>query len=169
MFLRLVVAFALVLAAGEADARGKQAKRDYGAYANAGVMNARDLTQTDLPVDGTATVNGIEMGCTGIGLEARERGEWKRFSVRVEFSGSYRQYIPGGRLVVKTWEGRKPIVNVRCDAPWILLDLEPGKYRVGGVMAGYSKPQSWIMRLKPNRKNTRRIVLHFDEVTGSDP
>jgi hypothetical protein len=171
MFLRLAaIAFALALATGDADARAKpRAKTDYSRYATAGVMNAGSLPETDLPVDGTAAVNGIEMGCTGIGKEARERPEWKRFSVRVEFSGAYRQYVPGGRLVIKTWDGKRPIVNVRCGAPWILLDLEPGKYRVGGVMEGYSRPQSWIMRLKPGRKTTRRIVLRFEELTGADP
>lgn len=146
-----------------------QSHRVKNPFAHTAVMNAGELTQTYLPVDEVTTVNGIEMGCTGIGLDAREDPRWERFKVRFEFSGAYHQYIPGGRLVVKTWEGKNPIIHVRCDAPWVLADLEPGKYRVAGVMGGYSHPQSWVMKLKPNRKKTRRIVLHFDEVKGAEP
>lgn len=175
---------AMFVFAGNADARTRAHHRHYPAhhnlrtmktkpvshaFAHTAVMNAGELTQTYLPIDEVTTVDGMRMACTGIGLEARERDDWKHFPVRFEFSGSYNQYLPGGRLVIKTWEGKKPVVNVRCDAPWILADLDPGKYRVAGVMAGYSHPQSWVMKLKPNRKKTRRIVLHFDEVVGSDP
>lgn len=168
----IALAAILVATAGSADARTHRKHHKHAVknpHAHTAVMHAGGLPETQIPVDSIITVDGMEVGCTGIGLEAREEARWKRFTTRVEFSGSYNQYIPGGRLVVKTWEGKKPLVNVRCDAPWILLDLEPGKYRVAGVMEGYSQPQSWIMRLKPNRKKTRRIVLHFDEVTGSDP
>ena len=176
----IALAAILVAVAGNADARtarahhhkhshhATHAKPVKHALAHTAVMNAGALTEAYLPVDGITTVNGMEMGCTGIGLEARQDPRWAHFSTRVEFSGAYNQYIPGGRLVIKTWDGKQPLVHVRCDAPWVLLDLEPGKYRVAGMMAGYS-PQSWVMKLKPNRKKTRRIVLHFDEVAGSDP
>ena len=141
--------------------------RNPGAHTN--VTNAGDLVETYLPVDEVTTVNGIELGCTGIGLDAREDPRWAHFPVRFEFSGAYHQYIPGGRLVIKTWDGKTPIVNVRCDAPWVLANIEPGKYRIAGVMEGYSHPQSWVMILKPHRKKTRRIVLHFAEIKGAAP
>ena len=172
---------AIFVFAGNADARHARAHHRHSHHAQAqshtvpesaahtGVMNAGELAETYLPDDDVTTVNGIEMGCTGIGIEARQDPRWKRFPVRFEFSGAYAQYFPGGILVVKTWDGRRPLIHVRCDAPWVLADLEPGKYRVAGAMEGYSYPQSWVMKLKPNRKKTRRIVLHFDEVVGSDP
>jgi|GEM_PF-1788943 len=183
MRLGAIALAAIFLFAGNADARTRahhhrhshhnvrtmQTKPVDPSVAHRGVMNAGELPETYLPIDEVTTVDGMRMACTGIGLEARQREDWKHFPVRFEFSGSYHQYLPGGRLVIKSWEGRRPLVHVRCDAPWILIDLEPGKYRVGGVMAGYSHPQSWVMILKPNRKKTRRIVLHFDEVVGSDP
>jgi hypothetical protein len=183
-FLRLgaIALAAIFVFAGSADARTRthahsadhklrtmHTKPVKQSVAHAGVMNAGQLTETYLPIDEVTTVDGMRMACTGIGLEAREREDWKHFRVRFEFSGGYNQYLPGGRLVIKSWEGRRPLVHVRCDAPWVLVDIEPGKYRVAGVMAGYSHPQSWIMKLKPNRKTARRIVLHFDEVVGSDP
>ncbi len=132
------------------------------------VMNAGDMAQTALPVDATTTVNGIEAGCTGIGIEARRESRWQAFPVRVEFSGAYHQYFPGGQLVVKDEHGQ-PLLNVRCDAPWVLLRLEPGKYRVAGVMGGYSRPQSWVMKLAPNRTRPRSVVFHFREIRGSQP
>jgi hypothetical protein len=132
------------------------------------VMNAGGMEEINLPVDGTTTVNGVEAGCTGIGIETRKNPRWKDFPVRVEFSGAYSQYFPGGQLVVKDEHGA-PLLNLHCDSPWILLRLEPGKYRLAGVMAGYSRPQSWVMKLKPRRTKTRRIVFHFREIKGSEP
>jgi hypothetical protein len=154
--------------AHHADARMAHMQRIPDSVAHTGVMNAGDIVETNLPVDGTITVNGIEMGCTGIGIEAREEARWAGFPVRVEFSGAQHQYFPGGSLVVKNAD-HTPLLSVRCDAPWVLLRLEPGKYRMAGLMAGYSYPQSWVMELKPNRKNPRRIVFHFGEVKGSTP
>jgi hypothetical protein len=140
----------------------------HNALSHTAVMNAGDMVETNLPMDSTVTVNGIEAGCTGIGINAREDPRWTSFPVRVEFSGAYHQYIPGGSLVVKD-EDRKPLLHVRCDAPWVLLRLEPGKYRMAGLMVGYSQPQSWVMKIKHNCKNPRRIVFHFDEVGSSTP
>jgi hypothetical protein len=136
--------------------------------AHTGVMNAGDMAQTTLPVDQVTTVNGVEAACTGFGLDAREDPRWQAYTVRVEFSGAYNQYVPAGLLVVKDAK-HVPLLNLRCDAPWLLLKLEPGKYRIAGMIAGHKHPQSWVMRLKPNRTHPRRIVLHFGDIGGAEP
>ncbi len=140
----------------------------HDALAHTGVMEVGDMVETNLPLDDTITLNGVEAGCTGIGEDAREDPRWESFPVRVEFSGAYNQYIPGGSLVVKDWD-HKPLLYVRCDGPWVLLRLEPGTYRMAGLMAGYSRPQSWVVKLDAERKKTRRVVFHFDDIRGSTP
>ena len=87
-----------------------------------------------LKLDHETVVNGIGVGCTGIG-QTKDLPKWNAYSVRVEFAD--RQ---GGLLadeILTLSKGGAEIFTVSCEGPWILLKLPPGEaYQVVGSVPG---------------------------------
>lgn len=89
-----------------------------------------------LPLDRTTTVQGVEAACSGLGKAQRDNPAWESFSVRVEFADPKAEYLTDAEVTVVTAAGR-PVLHVSCAAPWVLMRLPPGDYRVSGhLLAG---------------------------------
>jgi hypothetical protein len=89
-----------------------------------------------MPLDRTTTVQGVETACTGLGKTQRDNPAWESFSVRVEFADAKAEYLTDAEVMVVTAQG-KPVLHVSCAAPWVLMRLPPGDYRVSGhLLAG---------------------------------
>lgn len=113
-----------------------------------------------LPVDSPTVVNGIDVACTGIGQTRRE-ARWQSYGVRVEFSNARNEYLSGGAIVVRDAAGRERM-NVSCDAPWILLRLPKGAYRVEGRLPDTAaKPRSAPFAAPASGQ--LRVVLQFPD------
>lgn len=113
-----------------------------------------------LPVDAPTVVNGIEVACTGVG-QTRDEPRWQAYGVRIEFSNALNEYLTGGAIVVRDAAGRE-LVNVSCDAPWILLRLPNGAYRVEGrLLDSAAKPRS--APFTPPAGGQMRVVLQFPD------
>ncbi len=111
-----------------------------------------------LPVDAPTVVNGIEVACTGIG-QTRLEARWQDYGVRVEFSNARNEYLTGGAIVVRNAGGRA-LLNVSCDAPWVLLRLPRGAYRVEGrLLDSAAKPRS--APFAPPASGQLRVILQF--------
>jgi hypothetical protein len=74
-------------------------------------------------------IDGVEVACTGIGMKVRDDPRWKAFPVRVEFSNTKRDYLADIAMSVANKKGA-PLLNVACEAPWVLMNLHRGNYRL---------------------------------------
>jgi hypothetical protein len=87
-----------------------------------------------LRLDSESVVDGIGVGCTGIG-QTKDAPKWNGYSVKIEFADSQRNLLADETMTLS--RGGAPIVTVKCAGPWILLKLPPGKaYQVSGSVPG---------------------------------
>lgn len=113
-------------------------------------------------VDAEATINGVGVACTGIGADSRADPRWQAYGVRVEFSNARNEYLAGGAIRLRDGAGRE-LLSVSCDAPWILLRLTDGPYRVEGWLPDQTaKPRS--APFTAPAKAPLRVVLQFPEL-----
>jgi hypothetical protein len=114
----------------------------------------------NLPLDRATTVEGVEAGCTGIG-QTKDDPHWRTFSVRIEFADAESHYLGGGRVTVSKKSGQQ-LLSVRCDAPWILLNLPKGDYVVEGQPVGtHAKPRTTSFHAPA--RGQMRLVLQFPD------
>lgn len=114
-----------------------------------------------LPVDWPTMVQGVQVACTGIGQQTRDDPSWLAYPVRVEFSDHLNTYLGAGQITVLS--AKKPVLSVRCDAPWILLKLPAGAYTVEGTVPdAQAQPRS--TRFQPPARGQMRVVLQFKEL-----
>lgn len=113
-----------------------------------------------LPVDAETTINGVQLVCTGIG-QTRDDPRWQAYPVRIEFSNARNEYLVGGAITVRDTAGRE-LFSASCDAPWILLRLPKGAYRVEGRMPG-AGVRSRSASFAPPAAGQLRVVLQFED------
>jgi len=90
---------------------------------------ARADTVAALPMDTNTTIDGVDIACTGVG-QTRDNPLWRDYPVKLEFSNAQGDYVADETLTVYR-PGRRPLLSVSCDAPWVLMRLTPGHdYRV---------------------------------------
>jgi hypothetical protein len=114
-----------------------------------------------LPVDQTTVVQGVEVACTGMG-ETRQDARWQAFPVRVEFSNGKAEYLTDAEVRLTTDKG-KPVLNVSCAAPWVLLKPKAGaSYTVfAHLLSSAAKPRS--APFKTPTKGQIRVVIAFPD------
>lgn len=115
-----------------------------------------------LPVDVAQTVNGVEVACTGIGADARQASEWATYPVRVEFSNARNEYLVGATVQLSDGTGRE-LLTVACDAPWVLLRLPEGRYRVTAHMLDAAAAPRSATFQAPD-VGQLRVVLQFRDL-----
>lgn len=121
---------------------------------------AASAEPTALSVDAEAQVGGVPVACTGIG-QTRLDAKWQAYGVRVEFSNALNEYLVGGAVTVRDRAG-KVLLDVTCDAPWVLIQLPPGAYRVEGrILGSQAKPRS--AAFSPPKAGQMRLVLQFPD------
>ena len=99
---------------------------------------AADAQTTRVPLDQETVVDGVKVGCTGIG-QSKDDPKWQAYNVRVEFADTARGYLADETL---TLYGAHEL-TVKCEGPWILLQLPPGKtYTVTGTVPHVQTPQA---------------------------
>lgn len=112
------------------------------------------------PLDVETRLNGVELACTGIGLEARSDPRWGSYGVRVELSNSRNEYLTGGAITLRDGSGRV-VLSAQCDAPWLLLRLSPGRYSVEATMPDAAPRSSAFVA---PRSGQLRVVLQFKDL-----
>lgn len=123
----------------------------------AGVATAEP---TALAVDAETEVGGVPVACTGIG-QTRLDPKWQAYGVRVEFSNALNEYLVGGAVSVRDRTGRT-VLDVTCDAPWVLIKLPPGAYVVEGrILGSQAKPRT--APFSPPATGQMRLVLQFPD------
>lgn len=115
-----------------------------------------------LPDDEGVKINGFRVACTGVGDEAKTNPEWQDYSVRLEFAGGEQQYLADLDVRVESKSGEE-LISVSCGGPWILVDLEPGKYR---VRANFEHRLTKTATFTAPSHGQKRVVVAFPEVVG---
>lgn len=115
---------------------------------------------TVVPVDAAMTIDGVDVACTGIGLDARSDPRWLAYGLRIELSNSRNEYLVGGAFSLRDAGGRS-LLDVSCDAPWLLLRVPPGSYVVEARTADRQGARS--ARVSPPKAGQTRVVLQFPD------
>lgn len=119
---------------------------------------AAGIEPSVVAVDTETTLGGVPVACTGIGLDARNDPRWQAYPVRVELSNAINEYLAGGVVTVRA-AGGAPRLSARCDAPWLLLRLPPGRYAIQAEVEGSAlKPAATVT---PPAVGQIRVVLQF--------
>ncbi|MFM9863998.1 MAG: hypothetical protein ACKVRO_10355 [Micropepsaceae bacterium] len=117
-----------------------------------------------LPPDEPVVVNGFDLVCTGVGEDARNDPRWRDYPVRIEFANADAQYLSDASLAVATAAGEQ-LFEVTCDSPWVLANLEPGKYVLAATYDGIVKTEKFTAP----KSGQARFVVRFAEVPGDKP
>ena len=118
------------------------------------------LAAPAMAVDRAVVIGGIEAACTGIG-QTRTDPRWQVYDVRLEFSNARNEYLVGGEVSVSDAGGRV-LLAASCDAPWIVLKLPAGDYRVEARIAPSALPRN--TRFHVTGQGQMRVVLQFPDV-----
>ncbi|MGD0193084.1 MAG: hypothetical protein ABSD74_20295 [Rhizomicrobium sp.] len=94
-----------------------------------GMAGAHAADLSALPIDHPTQVSGVETACTGIGDREEQESRWKAYPVKFEAVGGYGQWLADENVTVRS-RGGATDVSVRCNAPWLLMRLKPGRYDV---------------------------------------
>ena len=113
-----------------------------------------------LTADQPATLNGIEAACTGVGDEAQADPRWPAFPVRIEFADAQAEYLSDVTVTIADAKG-ETLLETRCDSPWFLAKLAPGKYTVRGTVEG---GHSNTAKFTAPRSGQARIVVRFPDL-----
>jgi hypothetical protein len=133
----------------------------YAAMAFLVLATSAAAEPTSVPIDGEASVGGIDVGCTGIG-ESKLDPKWQAYPVRVEFSDANNDYLANEVLTVRSAGGAE-LLTVSCEGPWILLKLPAGSYSVVGHVPGTSA-QPRTATFRPPSHGQMRVVLKFPDL-----
>jgi hypothetical protein len=117
---------------------------------------ATNMTVVKAPLDQERVIDGVSVGCTGIG-QSKNEPRWLGYSVRLEFSDPTGAYLANEVVAVSDARGRR-LVAVSCEGPWILLRLPPGEYQAKGWLPNSpGQPVSASFRA-PARGQLRRVL-----------
>ena len=111
-----------------------------------------------VPLDGQTVLNGVAVGCTGIG-QTKLDPKWQSYPVRIEFADAQSAYLADVVATISGADGR-PMLEAGCAGPWLLFKLPPGHYRVEGRLTGSDARPQTAGFAAPSKGQTR-IVLHF--------
>ena len=105
---------------------------------------AADAQTTRAPLDHEIVVGGVPVGCTGIG-QTKNDPKWQAYNVRVEFADTARGLLADETLTLI--DRGAPVMSVKCEGPWILLRLPPGRaYQVSGTVPQGGGPQTTTVK-----------------------
>lgn len=118
------------------------------------VANSTWATESLTP-DIPTQINGTDVVCTGVSLDARQDIRWNAYALKVEFAGPGGQYV--GDEIVSVRRGNAELLNVSCSGPWLLLKLPPGRYEVSAKAEG----QVAASPAFAPKEGQGRIILRF--------
>ena len=134
-----------------------------GAFLFAAAMTAPMLPQP-MAMDTPVSLNGVETVCTGVG-SAKDDPQWAAYPVRIEFSNGAAQYLSGAHVTLT--RGGKPIADLNCLGPWVLVKGAPGSYEVTASIDG-SDAKPATARFKLGNGPQKRVVLRFPDFQANE-
>ena len=111
-----------------------------------------------LPPDRPMAIGAVEAVCTGVSLDARENPRWAAYPLKVEIAGRGGQYL--GDVAVTLSQDGKILAALRCDGPWTLFRLPPGRYHVEARTEGKTASSDAYAPAQ----GQGRIILRFPDL-----
>jgi hypothetical protein len=111
-----------------------------------------------IPMDNPATLNGIDVVCTGIG-SAQDDPRWKTYPVRVEFSNGGAQYLAGAHVSLSS--GGKQLTAFDCSGSWVLFRVKSGNYKVSATLTDQPGSGERSATFSPPATGQKRVVIQF--------
>lgn len=75
--------------------------------------------------------------CTGLGLDAREEAAAFPHTLKLVFAAVNGNYVGDVALTVSS--GKTEVFTGTCDGPWLLMNLDPGQYKVTAEFEGQKR------------------------------
>jgi len=131
------------------------------AFAACATASADDANT--MPNDEPVEMNGINYACTGVGDDATQDPRWAEYAMRIEFANRNAEYLADVTVSVSDAKGEKLFEDARCDSPWFLAGLPPGKYTVSATVEGVTK----TAKFTSPKTGQSRIVVRFPELPAN--
>jgi hypothetical protein len=125
----------------------------------AGPASAQSDYQT-VPIDQHMDVNNVQVACTGVGDHEEGEARWNNYPVKLETVNGRGQYLAGEKITLRGDDGAQ-MVQVKCDAPWVLMKLDPGRYSAT-VQAPDGMAKHISLRV-PGNGSQREVVVRFPQ------
>ena len=105
---------------------------------------------------------GVRYACTGVSQESRDDPRWSGYPVKLVFAAADGGFL--GDVKVKIGDAKgDTVLQAQCNAPWLLVDLAPGSYKVE-AMARQDYQQSFALNVASGRQQER--TTRFLEVVN---
>jgi hypothetical protein len=115
------------------------------------------------PMDTVVTRGAHAFVCTGIGAEARNNPEWKKYPLKVTATNVDGEYLGDIRVTIFDAAGAA-LLEAHCLAPWLLVQLPPGKYKAKVVAEGKHER---TIDVTVRKEGQSQAVARFPEVTDT--
>lgn len=112
--------------------------------------------------DEEKTYNGVQYACTGVG-DAKDDPKWGNYAVKLMFTTGGRAYVSYVQVKITDGAGKEVLV-ADCDAPWLVVNLLPGSYKVSATaIKKYTKTAS--LTVAGGAKQVE-LAIRFPEISG---
>lgn len=135
-----------------------------GAIQNASA-DARQSTAGGMPIDQETSVNGIQAACTGVGDQQENSARWSAYPVKVVVSGTGHQFFAGETVSITKSDGGQ-VAQMTCNAPWVLMKLDPGSYHATVDLPGH--PTKTVAFTAPSSGQREVNVVYTGAQEASD-
>ena len=112
--------------------------------------------------DEELVVGGVKYACAGVGEESRKDPRWPAYPLRLTFAAAGGLYLADVDVTIYDSSGAEVIRIEGCYAPWLLIDLAPGPYRVDGVAR---KTHRRSIKVSIAAGQQTKAVLRFPGIT----
>jgi len=114
--------------------------------------------------DEEKTYQGIQYACTGVG-DAKDDPKWGQYAAKLMFTTAGRAYVSYEKVQIQDASG-KEIFVADCDAPWLVINLLPGTYKVTATaVKKYTKSAS--LKVGSDGKQVE-LAIRFPEISGAN-
>ena len=118
-----------------------------------------------MPIDQETSVNGIPAACTGVGDQQENNARWSAYPVKVVVSGTGHQFFAGETVSIARSDGTQ-VAQMTCNAPWVLMKLEPGNYHATVDLPGHGAKS--VAFTAPSRGQREVNVVYTGAQEASD-
>lgn len=101
---------------------------------------------------------GVPYACVGFGSDERSDPRWQGYPLKIEYATATGGYYADAVTTVRDASGAV-VFEAHCQAPWLLLRLPPGKYRLTGRALPSNEARTARVTVKPQGQT--RVVIRF--------
>jgi hypothetical protein len=125
------------------------------------VGTAAQAAPTMLTINSETTVEGVQVGCTGIG-QSRHDARWRSFPVRIDFAKPSGHLLADVEVALSKGDGTA-MLEVGCPGSQVLFRLPSGSYRVEGRLTKSPNARPRTATVSPPATGQRVTTLRFPD------